>query len=302
MKSKFKWLIPLLLIGTSVLAGVDIFLITNATIHFGEHTTADKTLIFDNNAGVGNPVIRMHNGVLEFSNDGVTFFPISAGVPSGTMTEWGDTLAPPTWDLCNGTSYAVSTRLGEYGAIGTNFGSTDAVHPTGTLVGTSTVNVSSCVGVTAGFYIVEAARYVPLGTTVVSCIGTTLVMSAAASNSTTEALTIAGHFNVPKFAGLSPRGWDPGGTVDPDTAGRTANNAGGNVTTGLGSQQADAFQNHVHSIPGQINVAFSGNPSGAIGAITVFNNTTLNTNGAVSGNVSSETRGKNLAVNFIIKQ
>lgn len=296
---KYAILGLLALFGLGALAAVDTYVIPNATIFFGKNTTADKRLNFNNNAGVGNPAIRMHLGVLEFSNDGVIFFPISSGVPAGFIGATSSTAVPSTWYATDGSSKTAAGDLPLFSAIHTNYGSTDGVHPTGILVGTATVSVSSCAGVTAGFYIVEDAGFVPLGTTVVSCITTTLIMSAPATNSTTEPLTIAGHFNVPKGQGLTLRGWDPTGINDPDVGTRTANNPGGNVTTGLGSQQADAFQNHVHSIVAQTAVVYSGggftSPGGS-------QNTTMNTQGAVSGNVSSETRGKNLSVNWIIKR
>jgi microcystin-dependent protein len=103
------------------------------------------------------------------------------------------------------------------------------------------------------------------------------------------------HFNVPDLRGRFLRGVDGGAGNDPDTLTRTASNTGGNTGDNVGSLQADAFQTHSHGIPfnqtaGATNVG-GGQPP----------NDTGNTGAPASGNVSSETRPKNVYVNYIIK-
>lgn len=58
------------------------------------------------------------------------------------------------------------------------------------------------------------------------------------------------HFNVPDRRGRFPRGQDQGTGRDPDAAGRTAMNAGGNTGDNVGSIEADAMQGHVHGMRG----------------------------------------------------
>lgn len=300
-RTKRFWLTAsIIFLAMGAAATVDTFSIPNATVNFGKNTSAAKRINFNNNLGAANPAIRMNSGQLEFSNDGVNFTPFSSGIPAGMIEMFGGTVSPTGWYACDGASKAVSTDMPIFYAIGTNYGSTDGVHPSGTLNGTSSVTVSSCTGVTAGFFIKEDAGFVPHGTTVVSCISTTLTMSAPATNSTSEVLTIAGHINMPKFQGLFPRGWDPTAINDPDNSLRVANNSGGNITTGLGSQQPDQFQSHTHSLSAQGSTASPNAAAGQITANTANNATfTAFTMGASGGN---ETRGKNLSVNFIIKR
>jgi microcystin-dependent protein len=63
--------------------------------------------------------------------------------------------------------------------------------------------------------------------------------------------------NLPDLRGRFPRGVDGGANRDPDRAGRTASNAGGNTGDNVGSIQGQAFQTHTHS-PGTLNITSSG--------------------------------------------
>jgi microcystin-dependent protein len=103
------------------------------------------------------------------------------------------------------------------------------------------------------------------------------------------------HFNVPDFRGLFPRGVDNGAGNDPDTLTRTAANPGGNTGDNVGSYEADQFAAHNHSITTAFNSnAADGWATSANGTGGLHTMTTLNAGG-------SETRPKNLYVNFIIK-
>ena len=58
--------------------------------------------------------------------------------------------------------------------------------------------------------------------------------------------TSGGNLNIPDLRGKFPRGVDGGAANDPDAAGRTNPNAGGNTGDAVGSVQDDAFQGHGH--------------------------------------------------------
>jgi microcystin-dependent protein len=107
------------------------------------------------------------------------------------------------------------------------------------------------------------------------------------------------HFNVPDLRGLFPRGTDNGAGNDPDTLSRTAQNPGGNTGDNVGSLQADAFENHIHAsnlytLTGGGPFVVSGGQSGNA-QIGQANTTTA------TGSTSTETRPKNVYVNYIIK-
>lgn len=104
----------------------------------------------------------------------------------------------------------------------------------------------------------------------------------------------ASHFNLPDDRGMFSRGWDHGASVDPDAATRTAPGAtGATLTAGdhVGTEQADAFEAHVHT---ELRPWGGGAQSGS-GAEGSF--ATVNT-GSTGGN---ETRPTNRAYMPIIK-
>lgn len=93
----------------------------------------------------------------------------------------------------------------------------------------------------------------------------------------------ADHFRLPDFRGYFPRGVDNGRGVDP---GRS-----------LGSAQADGFQSHFHvvnNLPGENRAQ-----PGDIGDLLVSVPGSVSENTTNAG-VPSETRPKNIAVNFLI--
>ncbi len=113
-----------------------------------------------------------------------------------------------------------------------------------------------------------------------------------------------GSFAIPDCRGLFLRGVDHGAGMDPDVALRTA--APGGESSGVGSFQCDAFQDHKHSyIPPQSSAASGGKEASAIpGAPMVTDTEGAATNKTAppgDARVSSETRAKNLYVNYIIK-
>ena len=105
-------------------------------------------------------------------------------------------------------------------------------------------------------------------------------------------------FNLPDLRGTFLRGVDGTAGKDPDKATRVAVN-GGNSGNAVGSYQADALQTHTHQFPlyfqdsGSRGYPRSSNPSNLDGNYT--------TTGPIGANVSTETRPKNVNVNYIIK-
>ena len=110
-------------------------------------------------------------------------------------------------------------------------------------------------------------------------------------------------FNVPDFRGMFLRGTDSTAINDPNAATRTAVN-GGNSGAKVGSYEADAFQGHWHNFRYNVSSANgswagnnNGNGSNDPGVVT--NPISDGTNG--TPRTTSETRPKNIYVNYIIK-
>lgn len=103
-------------------------------------------------------------------------------------------------------------------------------------------------------------------------------------------------FNVPYMNGVFPRGWTGAGGLDPDRASRVPANPGGNSGDNIGSYEADDFLQHTHNVP------LFGNPGiNGVGTFVTPTGHTIQTGGSPYVNFGSETRPKNLNVNFIIK-
>lgn len=120
-------------------------------------------------------------------------------------------------------------------------------------------------------------------------------------------------FNVPDFRGMFLRGMDSTAINDPNAATRTAVN-GGNSGAKVGSVETDALQGHLHGWRGFQGISLSGGGGSWVprAGSTVTNTAypgddgdiILNPTGdGVNGTVrtSSETRPKNISVNYIIK-
>lgn len=100
-------------------------------------------------------------------------------------------------------------------------------------------------------------------------------------------------FNLPKISGRTVRGWDHGEGVDPDAASRTDR---GDGTTGdhVGTKQADEFKEHHHDLK-ILKISASGSLRWVVNVSGGWvGDYTENVGGA-------ESRGKNIAMMFIIK-
>lgn len=118
-------------------------------------------------------------------------------------------------------------------------------------------------------------------------------------------------FNLPDYRGRFLRGVDGSAGRDADKASRTAMTSGGNTGNAVGSVQDDSMQGHRHSYDTQraqsqynntaINIEWGGAGwnVGVTNSGAVREPSTDGVNG--TPRTSSETRGKNANVNFIIK-
>jgi len=122
----------------------------------------------------------------------------------------------------------------------------------------------------------------------------------------------ASTFHLPDLRGRFLRGRDAGAARDPDAAGRTAMNTGGNTGDNIGSIQGQATatngltHNHNHQLPvnigtGQVGPRFILVGSTSIGGAYGFGPTfpTDLPNTGISGD--NETRPLNVNINYIIK-
>lgn len=110
------------------------------------------------------------------------------------------------------------------------------------------------------------------------------------------------HFNLPDSRGLFLRGVDGAAGRDPDKATRTAIATGGNTGNNVGSLQSDAYQYHTHYLESWagFNGDGSANPNNqGYGSAGPYGNS-ISTKTS-DGSYSTETRGKNAYVNYVIK-
>ncbi|OHD53941.1 MAG: hypothetical protein A2Y33_12280 [Spirochaetes bacterium GWF1_51_8] len=116
------------------------------------------------------------------------------------------------------------------------------------------------------------------------------------------------HFNVPDLRGMFLRGRDGGAGVDPNRTTRTALKTGGAAGDNVGSYQTDAFQGHYHkemnSYNGGATIRIGFKSDGGGDADNISTNSTRQpiadgTNG--TPRVSSESRPKNVSINYIIR-
>jgi microcystin-dependent protein len=118
-------------------------------------------------------------------------------------------------------------------------------------------------------------------------------------------------FNVPDYRGYFLRGLDSTavGANDPNVASRTAANTGGNTGANVGSLETDGFASHSHGVtdPGHSHLygdyAVVGPYDVVVGAAKFGSgSTSTSTTGiSIQNTGGSETRPKNVAVNYIIK-
>nr|WP_256489698.1 tail fiber protein [Pleionea sp. CnH1-48] len=103
-------------------------------------------------------------------------------------------------------------------------------------------------------------------------------------------------FLIPDYRGLFLRGVDAGSGMDPDAAKRMAPTGEG-VAEGIGSYQCDALESHTHTYK-SVTLSATSNSGNAAGQASSDEQTGIPTDPAKS---SSETRPRNIAVNYIIK-
>lgn len=100
-------------------------------------------------------------------------------------------------------------------------------------------------------------------------------------------------FNIPDTRGLFLRGVSASSGRDADTNSRAALNTGGNTGNAVGSYQDDAIKSHLHTFSGS-----SASVNAASGGLSVAGSTSSQSTDS-TGN--SETRPKNIYVNYIIR-
>lgn len=103
-------------------------------------------------------------------------------------------------------------------------------------------------------------------------------------------------FHIPDYRGLFLRGTDAGSGMDPDAA-RRIGPTGSGTDGGVGSYQCDAMQEHTHTYQAVV-LAAPSQSGNAAGQATGDLQTGTPTAPARS---SSETRPKNLSINYIIR-
>jgi microcystin-dependent protein len=106
-------------------------------------------------------------------------------------------------------------------------------------------------------------------------------------------------FNLPDLRGRFLRGTDNGAGHDPDAAARTPSLPGGNQGDAVGSYQADQFGSHSHSLPYEEGQGSAG--TGFSGYMYSSNSGFPQSTTGSSTAGGSETRGKNVNVNFLIR-
>jgi microcystin-dependent protein len=103
-------------------------------------------------------------------------------------------------------------------------------------------------------------------------------------------------FRLPDYRGLFLRGVDAGSGMDPHAADRVGPEGTG-TSSGVGSLQCASMQDHTHTYK-VIPLATTSSPGNGAGQGTNTDTTSSPNKPAL---VSSETRAKNIAVNYIIK-
>lgn len=222
---------------------------------------------------------------------------VPSGVPVGAMIDWPVDAVPAFWARADGSAFSRSTYSDLHDALAPEF--------TVTITNGSAVmtGIGSAQGFRAGMAIEGAG--IPVGTTIQSVDGANqITLSAnATANGTKCRVYRYGNgdgsttFNLPNFAGRVSRTWDPSGAINPDEA-------------ALGVSQEDALQGHWHK---KYSIAYNQASQGGsvYGAEHPSMNDTPGPDSAVrdavtdgtngTPRIASETRGKSLIVNKIIK-
>lgn len=103
-------------------------------------------------------------------------------------------------------------------------------------------------------------------------------------------------FNIPDYRGLFMRGFDAGAGLDPDAAKRSAPD-GGSTANVVGSLECDSLEDHTH----HYDVAQPAGPTSQGSAASTTTTSQASTSPDSPARTSTETRPKNVAVNYIIK-
>lgn len=110
-------------------------------------------------------------------------------------------------------------------------------------------------------------------------------------------------FHLPDLRGRFVRGSDNMGSgaagVDPDAAGRTAMNSGGNTAANVGSIQDDEYQSHTHVV--DVGLWIAGSTGNKFGAGSGSGTGTNGIESTATSGGGNETRPKNANLNYIIK-
>ena len=336
---RFLALILSLLLPLNLFAQVGTTQIQTDTVVIGKPTNVNKVIQFKKSGSGSQPAIRYGQGTasLEFSNDGSSFEPFAAGIPSGAVMAFAMSVCPTGWLAADGSAVSRATEATLFANIRTAFGAGD---------GSTTFNLPLLQGVfiRGATLTASSSRDPGSGNRGEAVPGTFNVSNAETTNGSPT-------ITVSDTSGLAPgqtvTGTNiPGGSyirsIDSATTfriGNQSNSAYVNATgsgTGitltvaksasgnyLGSFQGHAFQTHNHSVndPGHRHTVYAeldGNagqpparritPSSASGNVfSDYSSTGITIqNAAASGTFSQtstdETRPVNLALLYCIKR
>lgn len=93
--------------------------------------TPGMGLALDHNGLIPNPNVLAPNpadGQVLTYNATTKQAQWGAGLPSGSITQYGGSAAPAGWLLCDGTSYLRTDQAALFAVIGTTFGAADGTH------------------------------------------------------------------------------------------------------------------------------------------------------------------------------
>jgi microcystin-dependent protein len=292
-------------------------------------TTADVSTAAFGNVGpvtitavnlglIGNSISLMFNGT---SDVAVVTTAWNAANPSNQVTYTGPGAYVPTsqtLNLANGASTTDGRYFEIYDDVGlvvpwiktasttmqpTVPGATRYIQINGIVTDATAMQVATAIAAAMA----ADSQFTPTTSSgnVVSIVNTSFITHPAGNAGTTPFMFVQTNsggfstFNIPDMRGLFPRGVDPTSNRDPDAASRTAIN-GSNAGAEIGSYQTDAITEHEHLIQ------LFGNPGfGGVGEFALPTGQYRNTIeiSVLDGYtvVSTETRPKNLYVNYIIK-
>jgi microcystin-dependent protein len=258
------------------------------------------------NALVTSTAVGMKISIFQGSTTGTPVY-VETQIPStnanGLVTiEIGGGTGFNTIDWANGPFY-IKTETDPTG--GTNY----TITGTSQLLSVPYALYAASGGIPSGTIVPFGGTNIPTGWLL--CDGTLYVVTQYPNLYAAIGINYGGilgaNFNVPDLRGRFLRGVDGTAGNDPDNATRTTSNTGGNTGDNVGSLQNDAFQGHYHKSGGDANhryTPYATTWDAGAGAVDLGNFFTLQpvsdgTNG--TPRTTSETRPKNVYVNYIIK-